>query len=201
MCQNLVVSWRSWELSGTERQTAERCWQRDKTVHCSGRRALEEQRTDSNKTSPRYIQMAQKCVAPTEHRADGTGIYGTNMAPYRMHSKVWHQQCAVVGTVKFSNKIAQYRWHSNVWHQQCIVLWFDNSDRDVQLLVAKRWNVIRVIVHAGGDAVFVYSSLLIFKHCYKLMAVKTICENDSRWRKDTYRNLTARCVTASRNNT
>ena len=34
-------------------------------------------------------------MAPTVHHTDGTAICGTNSAPYRWHSNVWHQQCTL----------------------------------------------------------------------------------------------------------
>jgi hypothetical protein len=55
---------------------------------------------------------------------NGTAVCGTNNVMYRWRRIVWHQQC-------------KYRWHSILWHQQYTVLWCDNSDRGVQLLVAK----------------------------------------------------------------
>ena len=131
------------------------------------------------------LQMAQQCMAPTVHLTDGTAVLGTNRAPYIWHSNVRRPQCTIQmaqqcmaptlhrteGTAVYGTNISPYRWHSNVWHQQCIMLWCDNSDRDVELFVAKERKVI--IVHAGVDTVFVYSCLLIFKYSYKLMAVMT----------------------------
>jgi len=39
--------------------------------------------------------MTQQCMAPTMHRTNGTAVYGTNSAPYRWPSNVWHKQCNV----------------------------------------------------------------------------------------------------------
>ena len=145
-------------------------------------------------------------MAPTVHRrvatllygtnsliTYGTTLYGTNSAPYRWHSNVWHQQytvqlahycmaptvhCTYIRAMYGTNR-APYRWHCNVWHQQFTVLCCDNSYSGVQLLVAAGRTVI--IVHVGGEAGLVLNSLLILKYSYKLTVVMTNCENDSRW--------------------
>ena len=39
--------------------------------------------------------MVQQCMAPKEHRTDGTAMDGTNSAKYKWHSNVWQQKCTV----------------------------------------------------------------------------------------------------------
>ena len=128
ICPVPGMSWKSEELSGTERQTAERCWQRDKTVHCFGRRLYNLAHWQHQKTTSWYIQIAKQCMVLTLHRTSGTAMFGTNSATYRWHSSVWNQQCTVRmaqqciaptvhrkdGTAVYGTNSAPYRWHSNV---------------------------------------------------------------------------------------
>ena len=110
----------------------------------------------------RTLQMAQQCVAPTVHPTDaqqcvaatvhptvGTEMCGTNSAPYRWHSNVWHQQ----RTLQMAQQYVAPKVHSVMVSQigqPCPA-------------ACSNWRKL-IIVHEVGDTKFVYNSLLIFKY-------------------------------------